>query len=212
MPEGHTIHRLALDLNRELGGNVLKATSPQGRFASGARRLNGLRLNEIDPYGKHLFFRFERSRNLHVHLGLYGKFRRYKLPMPEPRGQVRLRIRGDAHGFDLNGPSACELLTDAACAKIVNRLGQDPLRGDANPVLVRDRLRRSRAEIGRLLLDQSVFAGVGNVYRAEALHIERIHPRRQARLITDVSASRVLARSASSSASRRMPSSMRLNT
>lgn len=185
MPEGHTIHRLARDLSRDMLGDTLTVSSPQGRFAAGARKLNGLRLLDIEAYGKHLFFRFERRRNLHVHLGLYGKFRRQKAPMPEPRGQVRLRASGASRGFDLNEPSACELLSEADCARIFDRLGQDPLRSDADPMRVRERLSRSRAEIGRLMLDQSVFAGVGNIYRAEALHIEKIHPERPANLIDD---------------------------
>lgn len=185
MPEGHTIHRLARDLTRDLVGDVLTTSSPQGRFANGARQLNGLRLNEIEAFGKHLFFCFDRQKTLHVHLGLYGKFRRKKLPLPEPRGQVRLRAIGESRGFDLNGPSKCELLSPDRCAEIIARLGEDLLREDADPLVVRERLSRSRAAIGGLLLDQSLFAGVGNVYRAEALHMENIHPDREARSISD---------------------------
>ena len=40
MPEGHTIHRLARDLNRTLGGRTVRAWSPQGRFADGAALLD----------------------------------------------------------------------------------------------------------------------------------------------------------------------------
>ena len=36
MPEGHTIHRLARELKRTFGGQVLAASSPQGRFAESA--------------------------------------------------------------------------------------------------------------------------------------------------------------------------------
>ena len=60
----------------------------------------------------------------------------------------------------------------------MGRLGPDPLRADADPKLAIDRIRRSRQAIGTLLLDQSVLAGVGNVYRAEALFVHGIHPAR----------------------------------
>ena len=41
MPEGHTVHRLARDHSTDLGGRVVRASSPQGRFADGAARIDG---------------------------------------------------------------------------------------------------------------------------------------------------------------------------
>ena len=63
-------------------------------------------------------------------------------------------------------------------ASLVDRLGPDPLRSDADPSAAWTRISRSRAPIGTLLMDQSVVAGVGNVYRAEVLFRHRIHPLR----------------------------------
>ena len=57
-------------------------------------------------------------------------------------------------------------------------LGPDPLRPDADPMRAWVRLRRSNRPIGDLLMDQTMFAGVGNVYRAEVLFRHRIHPLR----------------------------------
>ena len=54
MPEGHTIHRIASDHQRLLGGRRLAVSSPQGRFADDAARVDGAVLEEIEPYGKHL--------------------------------------------------------------------------------------------------------------------------------------------------------------
>ena len=56
------------------------------------------------------------------------------------------------------------------------RLGPDPLRPDADPDLAWHRIRRSRAPIAGLLMDQSVVAGIGNVYRAELLFRHRVDP------------------------------------
>jgi endonuclease-8 len=55
VPEGHTIHRLARDHNRLLVGQRVHASSPHGRFADGAARLDGRVLERADVYGKHLF-------------------------------------------------------------------------------------------------------------------------------------------------------------
>ncbi len=176
MPEGHTIHRIARDHTRDFVGHELRVSSPQGRFADEATELDGLRLERVGAHGKHLFYEWSGGRRVHVHLGLYGKFRTRKAPFPEPRGQVRMRVAADERLFDLNGPSKCELLSDEARERLLDRLGPDPLRQDADPEVVWDRVSGSRAAVGTLLLDQSVLAGVGNVYRCEVLFDQRVHP------------------------------------
>lgn len=181
MPEGHTIHRLARRQLTLFGGQQLAVSSPQGRFAAGAARIDGLRLARIDAYGKHLFYRFEDDQRLHVHLGLYGKFADGDLPAPPERGALRLRLVGDRTWADLRGPTACELLTPAEQAGIEARLGPDPLRTGARPDAAWARISRSRAPIGALLMDQSVLAGVGNVYRAEILFLFGLSPFRPGR-------------------------------
>lgn len=177
MPEGHTIHRIARDHQRLFMGQTLSVTSPQGRFQTGAKKLNRKCLQRIEAHGKHLFYEWENS-TLHVHLGLYGKFRKHRNPPPEPRGAVRLRVVGEHDAFDLNGPNRCELVTAKQRQAIQARLGPDPLRRDADPEQVWQRVSRSKAPIGTLLLNQSVLAGVGNVYRAEVLFILKIAPER----------------------------------
>ncbi|MFK7821230.1 MAG: Fpg/Nei family DNA glycosylase [Planctomycetaceae bacterium] len=175
MPEGHTIHRLARDHKRDFVGQKLRVSSPQGRFTAEAKKLNGTVLNGVEAFGKHLFYEWG-QKVVHIHLGLYGKFRRHKLPVPEPRGAVRVRLIGNTYGLDLNGPNCCELITAEEQASIVDRIGPDPLRKDADPDRVWNRISRSRAAIGTLLLNQTVIAGVGNVYRAEILFLLGIHP------------------------------------
>ncbi len=178
MPEGHTIHRVARDHSKRFVGQQLSVTSPHGRFKAGAKQLDGRTLRQIEAYGKHLFYHWDAERVVHIHLGLYGKFRNHRSPPPEPRGAVRMRVVGDKHAFDLNGPTACELISPCQLDRIVARLGADPLRKDADVERTWHRISRSRAAIGRLLLDQSVIAGVGNVYRAEALFVNRLDPER----------------------------------
>ena len=82
MPEGHTIHRLAAALSELYAGRRLAVSSPQGRFAAGAARLNGQVLLDARAHGKHLFLPFAPAADLpldddavvwlRIHLGLYG--------------------------------------------------------------------------------------------------------------------------------------------
>lgn len=181
MPEGHTIHRAARDQGRLLAGHAVAATSPQGRFTAGAAAIDGRTLDGVDAHGKHLFYRFDGPLLLHVHLGLFGTFRTHRGEAPEPRGAIRLRLVVPDVAIDLRGPTACELMDPADEATLLARLGPDPLRDDADPERAWARIHRSRRAIGALLMDQSVIAGVGNVYRAEALHVMGIHPMRAGR-------------------------------
>ena len=178
MPEGHTLHRLATSIREAFAGEVVRVGSPQGRFADSATLVDGTRLVGAESFGKHLFVEFAEGRFVHVHLGLYGVFDVLPGPAPVPVGQVRLRIVGSTSYADLRGATACELVTAEQRDAILERLGPDPLDPGADPERAWERIRRSRAPIGGMLMDQAVFAGVGNVYRAELLFRHRMHPLR----------------------------------
>ncbi|WP_141575629.1 Fpg/Nei family DNA glycosylase [Actinomadura sp. WMMA1423] len=177
MPEGHTIHRLAAEHQGMFGGLAVAASSPQGRFAEGARQLDGRVLVSADAHGKHLLLGFEDERTLHVHLGIYGKYMFGEGPAPAPVGLVRLRLEGGGGFADLRGPNACELLEPGEVKLLRDRLGPDPLREDADPEVAWRRISRARTPIAVLLMDQSVVAGPGNIYRAEVLFRQGIDPR-----------------------------------
>lgn len=168
MPEGHILHRLAETIASNFAGDRVTSLSPQGRF-EGATIIDGSVLANADTWGKHLFVAFDSTPDqVHIHLGIYGTLR-FAQGVPSVVGQVRWRLSNGETTADLRGPSACSLLNPTEVATILNRLGPDPLRTDANPDRFIDRVRRSRAPIATLLMDQSVIAGTGNIYRAEVL-------------------------------------------
>ena len=180
MPEGNTIHRLARIHTRDFGGRRVSVSSPQGRFAKEAKRLDGRRFERADAYGKHLFHHWSGGLVVHVHLGMAGWFYRYRASAPTPRPTVRMRLSARDVATDLIGPPTCELIPEFARRALIARLGTDPLRRDFDPELARAALRkRPRRTIGDALLDQRVLAGVGNIYRNEALFLTGIHPLRQ---------------------------------
>jgi endonuclease-8 len=183
VPEGHTLHRVARQHGALLTGRRVRADSPQGRFAAGARRIDGNTVGLVEAYGKHVFYEIGAAATslLHVHLGLYGSFRDGPAPAPPPRGAVRLRLCTDEHWIELRGATAAELITRPERDAIVARLGPDPLRRDANPQAFVTRAGASRAPIATLLMDQRTLAGVGNVYRAELLYRAGIEPHRSGR-------------------------------
>ncbi|HXF02315.1 MAG TPA: DNA-formamidopyrimidine glycosylase family protein, partial [Arthrobacter sp.] len=164
MPEGHSVHRLARQFQDVFAGQRLAVSSPQGRFAAGAARLDGATLLAARAHGKQLFLDFDNGLVLRVHLGLYGAWsfggdatfrgassigapRRVGeretyddgAPVaydgpPEPVGQVRVRLVSDHGWADLRGPTACEVLTPEEASAVVGKLGPDPLQGESSPL------------------------------------------------------------------------------
>ncbi|MEV4800817.1 DNA-formamidopyrimidine glycosylase family protein [Nonomuraea sp. NPDC049421] len=174
MPEGHLTHRHAREQHADLGGRVVRAAGPQGRFD--ARPYDGRTLRSVEALGKHLLYHFDGAPAVHVHLGMRGIFLRYPDPGAPPRAGTRLRLATDDVAYDLIAPSTCEQLDADGVAALRTSLGPDPLRDDAPEEEAVRRLRAFRGPVGAAVLDQRVWAGVGNAWRAELLFLTGLHP------------------------------------
>jgi len=173
MPEGDSLRRAAARL-QPLVGDRLEVETPHPRAASKqiAERLDGKRLLAVEALGKNLLLRFEGGLVLRSHLRMTGRWRL------EPRGSKRsgrpwLVLRGDRfEGVLWNGP-VLEL-----GAERVRRLGPDILAEppDVDRIVHNLRAADSRREIGEALLDQRLVAGIGNLWKAEALWAARVSP------------------------------------
>ncbi|MGO4105646.1 Fpg/Nei family DNA glycosylase [Leifsonia sp. YAF41] len=100
MPEGHSVHRIARQFQRNFVGSRVSLSSPQGRFAVGAAQLDGLVMTDARAVGKQMFLEFDHRVWLRVHLGLYG-------------------------AWDFSG----EILMDATIASANGRMGQTNQQG-----------------------------------------------------------------------------------
>ncbi len=72
MPEGHSVHRIARQFDRNFVGRAVTASSPQGRFAEGAHIISGRTATAVRAVGKQMFLEFDDDLWLRVHLGMYG--------------------------------------------------------------------------------------------------------------------------------------------
>lgn len=177
MPEGHVLHRAARLQGRRFTGGRVAVESPQGRFADGAAAVDGRVLDGIDARGKHIFYHFDNGLAVHVHLGLFGKFRLQTPPFPEPSPNARLLLSTDADRLHLAGPTTCELLEPDEVEAVIANLGPDPIVGPTDGAdRFADALSRRTVPIGRALLDQKAIAGLGNVYRSELLFMVGLNP------------------------------------
>jgi formamidopyrimidine-DNA glycosylase len=185
MVEGHGVHRVAVTHRRALIGKRFAATSPNGRFEQGARAIDGEPLRKIEAIGKNLFYfygdasasnRAETSKVVHVHFGMSGRFGVFAADTaPEATANTRLRLEG--HGMvALLSAMTVDLVDESVYFAKKETLGQDPLREDACPDTLWAKFSKSRKSVGLALMDQNMFAGVGNIYRAEILYKAGVHP------------------------------------
>ncbi|HVW77776.1 MAG TPA: DNA-formamidopyrimidine glycosylase family protein [Alloacidobacterium sp.] len=177
MPEGNEIHRFANEHNAAFAGKQVHVDSPNGGFPD-AEILDGRKLQHVDAIGKHLGYNFGRDLILHVHLGMYGDFKQGKLPLPEVKGALRLRIYTKTDWIELRGGTDTSIFREAKWQSLLKRLGPDPLIPHSDPKPAFAKIAKRSTPIGALLMDQSVIAGIGNIYRAELLFRAQIHPLR----------------------------------
>ena len=181
MPEGDTIHRAARRL-QVLVGQRLEVESPHPRAQAErvAERIDGRRLESVEAVGKNLVFRFEGGVVLRSHLRISGRWviqpRVVQARNAPRKGLPWLILRGEsAEGVLWNGP-VLELHTRA-----LQRLGPDILASPPRIDLMLERLRAADPTrwLGESLLDQSLVAGIGNMWLAEVLWQEALSPWRR---------------------------------
>lgn len=183
MPEGHSIHRVANSFRKDYLNHKVKVFSPQGRFESGAKLVSGRKLIDATAVGKQLFLAFDNELTIRIHLGIYGKWNFYDLPLnkaPEIWGQVRARFGTLQVSADLRGPTVCEVVDQDGVQLVLKRLGPDPLNPDpigTEALKFVSKVKSSKAPIGAALMNQAVISGIGNVYRAELLFRAALNPK-----------------------------------
>src|SRR5207253_6342415 len=156
-----------------------------------ALRLVGQRVGRVETRGKHLLLRLDSGQVLHTHLRMSGSWHVYPAGQGwrRPESQARLVLdAGDRIAVCFNAPTV-ELLQPKAegAHPSLGRLGPDVLAADLDLAEVRRRARTRPPDmpVGELLLDQQVVSGIGNIWRCEALFLERHNPWTERQKVTD---------------------------
>jgi endonuclease VIII len=173
MPEGDAIHRTAERL-RVLEGDVVRADSPHPRAAllGIAERIDGRRLERVEALGKNLLLTFEDGIVLRSHLRMHGRWRVEPAGRPVA-GRPWLVLRGEEwQAVQRRGP-VLELGRGRT-----HRLGPDIMVSppDFDGMVERFRAAGQGRALGEALLDQALVAGIGNMWKAEALFAAGLKP------------------------------------
>ena len=197
MAEGDTIHRTARRIGAALDGQevAVAAPSPRGRVV-GIERLDGRRLETTEALGKNLLLRFG-DLVLHSHLGMSGSWHVYRRggPWRKPTGAAWAVLRGaGAEAVQFGGPTLRVLRADALRRDpVLARLGPDVLADDFDAAAVARSLRAvPDRTLGDALLDQTLIAGIGNIFKSEACFAARLDPWRRVADLSDEELRRVL--------------------
>lgn len=172
MPEGDTIFRIARTLDRALSGKTVtqfETVLPALARVDDQTPLRGRRVERVSATGKHLTIEFSGPLFLRTHLRMNGSWHLYRAGerWRRPRRDMRLLIGTDdyvAVGFNIP-------VAEFSSAEQLPPLGPDLLGTSFD---IDEAVRRLRAnpdaEIGNVLLDQRVMAGLGNIYKSEVLY------------------------------------------
>jgi endonuclease VIII len=190
VPEGDALHRAAERL-RVLEGEVVRAESPHPRAAllRVAETIDGKRLERVEAVGKNLLLIFEDGVVVRSHLRMHGRW--HVQPVGRPvSGKPWLVLRGgDWQAVQRNGP-----VLELGAGKVA-RLGPDIMRSppDLDEMLARFRTTGQDRALGDALLDQRLVAGIGNMWKAEALFVAGLSPWTTLRDFSDEELGRALA-------------------
>lgn len=187
MPEGDTVHRNARVLNRALQGRALARFFVRDR--GDVPELAGRTVDLIEARGKHLLVHIDGGWTLRIHLGMKGRWLRRHVRERMPDSMTAMLVSDDT-AYICVGAFTAELMRAETVRTHprLGRLGPDLL---ADPPDIAGAVRRARMpayagrEVGDVLMDQRVAAGIGNVYKSEVLFECRVHPRTRMRHLTE---------------------------
>jgi formamidopyrimidine-DNA glycosylase len=176
LPEVETIKNELLPhvLGRRITGITLFWERIVKRPAEFRRRLVGRRIDRLSRRGKYLFFHLDNGETLVMHMKMTGSLLVDSADDRFTRAIIRLDNGAALHFWDPRKFGVMWLDEDEGA--IVEQLGPEPLDEGFTPEVLAGLLKNRKAPVKPVLLDQSVIAGIGNMYADEALFEARIHP------------------------------------
>ena len=205
MPELPEVESVRRGLEEHLpGARVVSIKSFHPRAVSKDSKapldlLQGLRCESVKRRGKYLWLTFEEDEHaLIAHLGMSGQFRVFqgRKAMKEelhPHVRVSALFKDGRREFRLDfldqrtfgWMRMDELDATTSIPESILHVAADPFEEQFDSRSVIERLKRSKSEIKRAILDQTILSGVGNIYADEALWRAKIHPERKSSTLSD---------------------------
>ena len=188
MPELPEVEVVRLGLETHVVGRTITAVDvlhprPVRRHAAGpddfAARLTGRRVEEARRRGKYLWLPLDNGDALLAHLGMSGQLLvQPATALPERHLRVRLSLDGPYELRFVDQRMFGGLAISTGGAELppeIAHIARDPMDPEFDDDAFVARLRKRTSGVKRLLLDQTLVSGVGNIYADEALWLARLH-------------------------------------
>ena len=193
MPEGDTIFRAARALNKSLAGATVtgfETAYAQLASANDNASVTGRVIEKVEARGKWLLIHFSGDLILVTHMLMSGSWHIYRPGeyWKRPRAQMRVIIRTAQYEAVAFAVPVAQFHTARSLERntAIPKLGPDLLKEDFAENEAKARIRaRGDEEIGNVLLDQKVMAGIGNVFKSEICYVCGIHPFRPVSSLSD---------------------------
>ena len=179
MTEGPTARLRAIQIEKEFLGKRLENINIRSkRVFVDPNELVGTRLRRAYTYGKNILLSFE-PYGIRIHLMMYGSIR-FEEKFSKPENRIRLILDFESGRMVVyNAPIVEVNFLENIEDRLSKELGIDPFRNWDEEKLFNMLIKNRDRVIGEVLLDQSVFAGVGNILRNEILFRSGIRPDRR---------------------------------
>ncbi|MEI6406703.1 MAG: bifunctional DNA-formamidopyrimidine glycosylase/DNA-(apurinic or apyrimidinic site) lyase [Actinomycetes bacterium] len=195
MPELPEVETVRLGLERNIVGQVFqvpKLLHPRGLHPKTALPLDvlsGAKITSIHRRGKFLWIQSDEQLALIAHLGMSGQFR---ITQPETSSHKHLRALFPLSDFHLGfidqrtfGWVSVGEVQPGQVPELVSHIALDPFDPNFDAQEVAHRIRASNREIKKILLDQAIISGIGNIYADESLWLAKINPEAVANTLGD---------------------------
>jgi len=153
--------------------------------------LTGTRVLKLERRGKYILWYTQDGMVMILHLGMSGRVLITK-DLPKAKNAHDHLIFETEDGFFIryNDPRRFGFidivpLKNLAEYRSLAALGPEPLSNEFNASALRHKINKKQSPIKSVLLDQTIIAGLGNIYVCEALHRSGISPRRKAKNISE---------------------------
>jgi len=186
MPELPEVETVKNELTPHIVGRRLTGVTlfwdgivKQPSAAEFCSRLTGQKITGLARRGKYLITSLAGDDLLIIHLKMSGSLltgRDSSEPPKYTRAIMHLDNGTNVFFRDPRKFGGMWLVPDSR--RVIKKLGPEPLEADFTPQVLTQRLNHRQAPVKALLCDQSVIAGIGNMYADEALYAARIHPLR----------------------------------
>ena len=202
MPELPEVETVRLGLAKSIVGQVFKVPRllhPRGlnpKSEVPVAALAGAQISSVHRRGKFLWIQTNEQLALVAHLGMSGQFR---ISQPEAHIHKHLRVLFPLSDFHLGfidqrtfGWVSVGQAHGGQVPDLVSHIALDPFDPNFAPKEVVKRIRASNREIKKILLDQAIISGIGNIYADESLWLAQINPQTIASALSPKKVERLL--------------------